>query len=315
MKLRTLSSIATAALLMITTVTHAATEETDTAQTTYHTATVGEVDVFYREAGAADGPVLVLLHGFPSSSHQFRELMPLLADEYRVIAPDLPGFGNTVAPPRGEYDYTFDNLANTIKGLTDTLELNQYSMYVFDYGAPIGFRLATANPERVTAIISQNGNVYEDGLSPGFEKIKAYWADDSQENRDALRGFLTRETTVWQYTTGTPENRLNRISPDSINHDQANLDRDAELQLDLFRSYESNVLAYPEWQAYLREHQPPVLAIWGQHDPFFIPAGAEAFKKDVPEAVVELIDAGHWPLETHLDEVATRIRTFLGELN
>ena len=312
MKFKATAAIATAASLLFATMSHAETSHT---QTTYHTETVGDVEVFYRQAGAADAPVLLLLHGFPSSSHQYRELIPLLADKYRVIAPDYPGFGNTVAPPRGEFEYTFDNLASTIQGLTDNLALEQYAMYVFDYGAPIGFRLATANPEKVTAIISQNGNAYEEGLSAGFDPVKAYWANDTQENRDALRTFLARETTVWQYTTGVPEELLNRISPDSINHDQANIDRDAEIQLDLFKSYESNVNAYPDWQAYLRKYQPPVLAIWGKHDPFFIPAGAEAFQKDTPNAVVELINTGHWALETHLDEIATRIDSFLSSVN
>lgn len=308
MKCKATAAIATAASLFFATLGYAATNQT---QTTYHTETVGDVEVFYRQAGAADAPVLLLLHGFPSSSHQYRELIPLLADKYRVIAPDYPGFGNTIAPPRDEFEYTFDNLANTIQGLTDKLALEQYAMYVFDYGAPVGFRLATANPDKVTAIISQNGNAYEEGLSAGFEPVKAYWANDTQENRDALRAFLTRETTVWQYTTGVPENLRNRISPDSINHDQANIDRDPEIQLDLFKSYESNVNAYPQWQAYLRKYQPPVLAIWGKHDPFFIPAGAEAFQKDTPNAVVRLINTGHWALETHLDEIATHIDTFL----
>lgn len=317
MKLPNLAAIATTTLLLASSLPFAALADTVSnshQQTTYHTETVGDVEVFYRQAGAPDSPVLLLLHGFPSSSHQFRELIPLLADNYRVIAPDFPGFGNTVAPPRGEFDYTFDNLAMTIKGLTEQLSLNRYAMYVFDYGAPVGFRLAVANPERIEAIITQNGNAYEEGLSAGFDKVKQYWKNKTQENRDALRGFLAKETTVWQYTHGVPEHLLNRISPDSIAHDQSNLDRDAEIQLDLFKSYESNVLAYPQWQAYLREHQPPVLAIWGKHDPFFLPAGAEAFKRDVPATVVELIDTGHWALETHLVEVAKRIKGFLGSL-
>jgi len=280
-------------------------------QTRYLTEQVGDVEVFYREAGAEDSPVLLLLHGFPSSSHQFRELMPLLADQYRVIAPDYPGFGNTVAPPRGEYDYTFDNLADTIDDFTEALELEQFAMYVFDYGAPVGFRIAAEHPERITAIITQNGNIYDEGLSPGFAPIKAYWKNDTQENRDALRGFLAKESIAWQYTMGTPEDRLHLISPDSIAHDFANVDRDAEIQLDLFKSYASNVAAYPKWQAYLSKHQPPVLALWGKNDPFFIPPGAEAFKKDVPNAMVEFIDAGHWPLETHLHEIADRIQDFL----
>ncbi len=283
-------------------------------QTRYLTQTVGDVDVFYREAGAPDAPVLLLLHGFPSSSHQYRELIPQLANQYRVIAPDYPGFGSTVAPPRGQYDYTFDNLADTIDGFTDALALDRYAMYVFDYGAPVGFRLAVNNPEKVTAIISQNGNVYEEGLSDAWGTVKAYWNEDTPENRDALRGFLKVETTQWQYTAGAPKDRLHLISPDSIAHDQSNLDRDADIQLDLFKSYATNVAAYPEWQAYLREHQPPLLALWAKNDPFFPPAGAEAFKRDVPNATVEFVDAGHFPLETHLPEITTSIRRFLGAL-
>lgn len=288
--------------------------ETRQQQTRYQTQTVGDVDVFYREAGAPDAPVLLLLHGFPSSSHQYRELIPLLADDYRVIAPDYPGFGSTTAPPRGEYEYSFDNLSKTIDGFTDALKLESYAMYVFDYGAPIGFRLATEHPERITAIISQNGNTYEEGLSDAWAPIKAFWADSSDANRDALRGLLKYETTKWQYTAGASEDRQHLISPDSAAHDQAILDRDADIQLDLFESYATNVAAYPEWQAYLKENQPPVLAIWGKNDPFFPPAGAEAFKRDVPNAVVEFVDAGHFPLETHLTEIASSIKAFLKTL-
>lgn len=279
--------------------------------TTYRTQTIGNVDVFYREAGPIDAPVILLLHGFPSSSHMFRNLMPQLAEQYRVIAPDFPGFGSTVAPPRGEYDYTFDNLAQTIDEFTVAIGLKKFAIYVFDYGAPVGFRLATAHPERITAIISQNGNAYEEGLTEGWNPIRAYWENDTQENRDALRSILTRQTTEFQYTYGAPEDRQHRISPDAINHDQAILDRDAEIQLDLFGNYKTNVAAYPQWQAYLRTHQPPVLAIWGKNDPFFGPAGAEAFKRDAPQAQVELLDAGHFTLETHSTEVAERMREFL----
>ncbi len=283
-------------------------------QTGYHTQTVGDVEVFYREAGPKDAPVILLLHGFPSSSHQFRNLIPLLADNYRVIAPDYPGFGSTVAPARGEYTYSFDQLGETMLGFTDALGLEQYSMYVFDYGAPVGFRLATANPERITAIISQNGNVYEEGLTEAWNPLRAYWKSDTQEDRDALRGVLTHETTQWQYYTGAPDARKHLVSPDAIAHDQAILDRDAEIQLDLFSSYKTNVSEYPAWQAYLKEHQPPVLAIWAKNDPFFGPAGAEAFKRDVPDVQVEFVDAGHFALETHVKEIAHSIRTFLGAL-
>lgn len=314
MKKFALPIVAAAAALSAATFPITSTADTTTMQTSYHTQTVGDVEVFYREAGAPDAPVLLLLHGFPSSSHQYRELIPLLADKYRVIAPDYPGFGNTVAPARGEYEYSFDNLAKTIGGFTDALNLDSYAMYVFDYGAPVGFRLALENPERINAIISQNGNAYKEGLSDAWAPFFALWDDSTEANRDALRGLLTVETTQWQYTTGAPEDRQHLISPDSIAHDQAILDRDAEIQLDLFESYGTNVAAYPQWQAYLKENQPPVLAIWGKNDPFFPAPGAEAFKRDVPNAIVEFVDAGHFPLETHLPEIASRIKSFLGVL-
>ncbi len=285
-----------------------------TTQTTYRTQTVNDVEVFYREAGTVDAPVLLMLHGFPSSSHQFRNVIPQLADQFRVIAPDLPGFGSTVAPARGEYDYTFDNLADTIDAFTEVLGLDRFAIFVFDYGAPVGFRIASRHPERISAVITQNGNGYEEGLTDAWAPIRAYWENDTQENRDALRALLARETTEWQYTEGVPEDRKHLVSPDPINHDQAILDRDAEIQLDLFGNYKTNVASYSEWQAYLRENQPPVLAIWGKNDPFFSPAGAEAFKKDVPNAQVELLDAGHFALETHGVEIAERIRSFLGSV-
>lgn len=305
-----------AAAVLLTTAALLANAETPnlTEQTTYHTVQVDNVDVFYRAAGAPDAPVLLLLHGFPSSSHQYRELMPMLSDKYRVISPDYPGFGNTKAPGRDAYEYTFDNLATTIEGFTEVLKLDRYALYVFDYGAPVGFRIAANNPEKVTAIITQNGNAYEEGLSNAWGPIKAYWNDGSDENRNALRQFLHVDTTTWQYYEGAPADRVHMISPDSIAHDQAILDRDAEIQLDLFKSYASNVASYPEWQQYLRENQPPVLAVWAKNDPFFAPAGAEAFKRDVPETRVEYVDAGHFPLETHAAEIARSIRNFLGDL-
>ena len=279
--------------------------------TTYHRTPVGDVEVFYRAAGSPQNPVILLLHGFPSSSHQYRNLIPALAKRYRVIAPDLPGFGSTVAPPRDRYEYSFDNLARTMEGFVESLGLERFAVYVFDYGAPVGFRLATARPERVTAIITQNGNAYEEGLTDSWAPLRSYWADPSQENRDALRGLLQRETTQWQYEHGTPAELVDKISPDAANHDQAILDRDPELQLDLFGSYRTNVEAYPSWQHYLRTHQPPVLAIWGKNDPFFGPAGAEAFQRDVPKAEVELLDAGHFALETHGEVIAERTLGFL----
>ena len=283
-------------------------------QTHYRTQTVNDVEVFYREAGNPDAPPLLLLHGFPSSSHQFRNLIPLLADDFRLIAPDLPGFGSTKAPDRGTFDYTFDNLADTIDAFTHAIGLDRFAIYVFDYGAPVGFRIAARNPERISAIISQNGNAYEEGLTKGWAPIQAYWTDPSAENRDALRALLARETTEWQYTEGAPASRKSLISPDSINHDQAILDRDPEIQLDLFGDYKSNVALYPQWQVYLRDNQPPVLAIWARNDPFFGPDGAEAFRRDVSNAQVEFLDAGHFALETHVTEVAGRIRQFLGGL-
>lgn len=280
----------------------------------YRTQAVDDVEVFYREAGLVDAPVLLLLHGFPSSSHMFRDVIAPLAEQFRVIAPDFPGFGSTVAPERGSYTYSFDQLADTVDGFTRALGLDRFAIYVFDYGAPVGFRVAAANPEKITAIISQNGNAYDEGLTDGWAQIRAYWEVPSQENRDALRQLLMREVTGWQYTHGVAEDRRHLVGPDGIAHDQAILDRDAEIQLDLFGDYKTNVALYPTWQAYLRTHKPPVLAIWGKNDPFFGPAGAEAFKRDVPDAQVVLLDAGHFALETHGVEIVDEIRRFLGAL-
>lgn len=272
---------------------------------------VDGLSFFYREAGKADAPVLLLLHGFPSSSHMFRDLIPLLADRYRVIAPDLPGFGFTDAPARADYAYTFAHLAEAVGAFTEALGLTRYGLYVFDYGAPIGFRLALAQPERISAIITQNGNAYEVGLSDGWSPIKAYWHDPSRENRAALRGFLQAETTRWQYLEGVPEPEL--VAPESYTLDQALLDRPGndEIQLDLFADYASNIALYPQFQAYFRSHQPPVLAVWGRNDPFFLPAGAIAFKTDLPRAQINLLETGHFALETHAEEIAALIRNFL----
>lgn len=278
----------------------------------YRHAAVGDVDFFYREAGPADGPVVLLLHGFPSSSHQYRDLIPILADKYRVIAPDLPGFGFTKAPERGKYAYTFDNLAKSVDGFTQALKLDRYAIYVFDYGAPVGYRLAAAHPERITAIISQNGNAYEEGLSEeGWALVRKYWNEPTQKNRDAIRPFLTADLTWYQYSEGVPDK--SQIAPEGWTLDQALLQRPGndEIQLDLFGDYKSNVALYPKFHAYFRKHQPPLLAVWGMYDPFFLPPGAEAYKRDLPKAEIEFFETGHFALETHAAEIGARIHDFL----
>jgi pimeloyl-ACP methyl ester carboxylesterase len=272
---------------------------------------VDRLNVFYREAGAKDLPAILLLHGFPSASHMFRDLIPRLADRFHVVAPDLPGFGQSDMPDRGAFNYTFDNIARVINRLTELVGLDRFAIYVFDYGAPTGFRLATRHPERITAIISQNGNAYEEGLSDGWTPIRAYWEDPSQANRDALRAFLAPETTLWQYTHGVPD--ATAVSPDGYSLDNFYLARPGadEVQLDLFGDYKSNVALYPAFKAYFRTRKPRFLAVWGKNDPFFLPAGAAAFKRDIPEAVVRFIDTGHFALETHASEIAAAIRDFL----
>ena len=274
---------------------------------------VDGLEVFYREAGPADAPVLLLLHGFPSSSHMFRDLIPKLAGEYRVIAPDLPGFGQSAMPAREAFAYTFDRLARVIDRFTEVIGLRRFALYVFDYGAPVGWRLATWHPERITALVTQNGNAYEEGLSEGWNPIQAYWRDPSARNRDALRQFLAPQTTQWQYTHGVSDTA--RVSPDGYALDNWYLSRPGadDVQLDLFLDYASNVALYPAFQAYFREHRPPLLAVWGRNDPFFLPAGAEAFKRDIPDADVRFFDTGHFALETHADEIATAIRGFLAK--
>lgn len=278
----------------------------------YRSRQIGDVEVFYREAGPVDAPVVLLLHGFPTASHMFRNLMPLLADHYRLIAPDLPGFGQTKAPPRGTFDYSFDRLAEVIEGFTEALSLDRYALYVFDYGAPVGLRLAMRHPERVSAIISQNGNAYTDGFSDQWGPWEDYWRDASDANREACRPSLSPDTIrKWQYGTGADPELL---SPDGYELDIAYMARPGaeDIQLDLIRDYRTNVALYPEFQAYFRAHRPPLLAAWGRHDPAFIPAGAKAYKRDLPEAEVHLLDAGHFALETHAGEIATLIRDFLG---
>jgi pimeloyl-ACP methyl ester carboxylesterase len=268
-------------------------------------------NIFYREAGPKDAPVLLLLHGFPSAGHMFRDLIPELWDRFRVIAPDLPGFGQSDMPGRAVFSYSFDNIAGIVDRFTEVIGLGRFAIYVFDYGAPTGFRLAMWHPERITAIISQNGNAYLEGLSDGWNPIRAYWEDASQSNRDGLRAFLTPETTIWQYTHGVPD--ASAVSPDGYSLDNFYLARPGadEVQLDLFGDYKSNVALYPEFQAYFRKHKPPLLAVWGKSDPFFLPAGAEAFKRDIPGAEVRFFDTGHFALETHANEIAAAIRDFL----
>lgn len=278
----------------------------------YQTVRVDSVDVFYREAGPVDAPVILLLHGFPTSSHMFRDLIPELSATYRVIAPDLPGFGNTIAPPRGTFDYTFDNLARIVDGFTEAVGLARYALYVFDYGAPTGFRLALAHPERVTAIVSQNGNAYLEGLSDAWGPWQTYWREPTPEHREACRESLLPETIRdWQYLTGTDNSR---VSPDGYTLDIAYLARPGaeEIQLDLILDYRSNVALYPAFQSYFRTHRPPLLAIWGRNDPAFIPPGAEAYKRDIPDADVRFLDTGHFALETHAAEIGSAMREFLG---
>jgi len=279
----------------------------------YRYADAGGVKIFYREAGRADAPTVLLLHGFPTSSHMFRNLIPLLAERYHVIAPDLPGFGFSDAPSPDKVKWTFDNLAKRIDLFTGVVGLKRYAIYVFDYGAPVGFRLALAHPERITAIISQNGNAYEEGLSEGWNPIQAYWKDPTPENRWALRAFLSPETTRWQYVHGVADESA--VAPEAYTLDTALLARPGndEIQLDLFLDYASNVALYPKFQEYFRTHQPPLLAVWGNQDPFFLPPGAEAYKRDNPRAEVQFFDTGHFALETHSREIGAAISAFLGK--
>jgi pimeloyl-ACP methyl ester carboxylesterase len=277
----------------------------------YDTAEVDGFRVFYRESRKSGAPKLLLLHGFPTAGHMFRDLIPRLADKFDLVAPDLPGFGQSDMPAREKFDYTFDNIARVIERFTEVIGFDRFAVYVFDYGAPTGFRLAVRHPERITAIISQNGNAYEEGLSEGWTPIRAYWEDASEANRKALRAFLAPETTRWQYTQGVTD--ATTVSPDGQNLDNYYLARPGadEIQLDLLGDYKSNVALYPSIQEYFRRHKPPLLAVWGKNDPFFLPAGADAFKRDLPAAIVRFLDTGHFALETHADEVARNIRDFL----
>jgi pimeloyl-ACP methyl ester carboxylesterase len=278
----------------------------------YHYATVDGIKIFYREAGPKTAPAVLLLHGFPTSSHMFRNLIPELADRYHVVAPDLPGFGFSDAPGRQQFQYTFDHLAVVIGHFTEIIGLERYAIYIFDYGAPVGLRLALAHSEQITAVISQNGNAYEEGLSQGWNPIQKYWREPTPENRAALRAFLTPEATRAQYLHGVRDESL--IAPEAWALDSARLARPGndEIQLDLFLDYASNVALYPRFQELFRTRRPPILAVWGKNDPFFLPPGAEAFKRDNPDAEVHFYDTGHFALETHHQEIAATIRNFLG---
>ncbi len=277
---------------------------------TYKMQKVGPVDVFYREAGPKDAPVILLLHGYPTTSHMFRDLIPQLATRYRVIAPDLPGFGLTKAPPRGQFDYTFANLTKTMEGFTETLGLKRYALYVFDYGAPTGFRLAALHPERVTAIVSQNGNAYAEGLSDAWSPYQAYWQNPSEATRNACRAALTPEAIRTQYVTGAD---ASRVSPDGYTLDIAYFARPGtdEIQLDLIYDYRTNVALYEAWQAYFRQHKPPMLAVWGEKDSYFLPPGAKALRRDLPETELHFYDTGHFALETHGTEIGDTMLDFL----
>jgi pimeloyl-ACP methyl ester carboxylesterase len=283
-------------------------------RTLIHRVEADGVKIFYREAGPSDAPVVLLLHGFPTSSFQFRELIPRLADRYRVIAPDLPGFGFTEIPEGCRYKYTFDALAQSISAFTDALNLKRYALYVFDYGAPTGFRLAMARPERVTAIVSQNGNAYEEGLGDAWAPIRRYWSEPTAANREAIRKALNLEGMRREYGSGIPN--PDAIAPEGYTLDAALLARpgNVDIQLDLFLDYANNVKLYPAFHEYFRKSKPPLFAIWGKYDPYFIPAGAEAFRRDIPNATVQFLDTGHFALETHVDEIAAGMKDFLVNL-
>ena len=286
-------------------------KERSSSPVTFRKANVDGVNVFYREAGPKNAQTILLLHGFPTAGHMFRDLIPQLSHQFRLVAPDLPGFGQSDMPARRAFSYTFENLAKVIDRFTEVLGLDRFAIYVFDYGAPVGFRLASRHPDRVTAIISQNGNAYEEGLSDGWNPIRTYWQEPSQVNREALRKFLAPETTLWQYTHGVAD--VTSVSPDGYSLDNFYLARHGadEIQLDLFGDYRTNVALYPTFQSYFRTHKPPFLAAWGKNDPFFLPAGAEAFKREIPGAIVRFFDTGHFALETHAAEIAAAIRDFL----
>jgi pimeloyl-ACP methyl ester carboxylesterase len=313
--LRTLATtLALVTFLSFGSQAYAAEPRISTTQVLHRTVKIDGLDIFYREAGPRDAPTVLLLHGFPTSSHMFRNLIPALADRYHVVAPDYPGFGNSSAPSVQEFDYTFDNLAKVVEKFTEQVGLKKYSLYLMDYGAPVGFRLAVRRPERVQALIVQNGNAYDEGIDNDFWKpIKAYWKDRSQEKGDGLRSLLTLDATKWQYTHGV--RNVETISPDTWGHVQPLLDRpgNQEIQLALFHSYGSNPPLYPQWQEYLRQHQPPTLVVWGQNDAIFPAAGAHPYQRDLKNVEFHLLDTGHFALEEDGAEIAALIRGFLGK--
>lgn len=281
----------------------------------YHNISVKGVNIFYREAGPEDAPVILLMHGYPTSSFMFRNLIPILSKKYHVIAPDMPGFGFSDAPAREDYAYTFDNIASTMQGFIDELALKRFAIYIFDYGAPVGLRLAVNNPDRITGIISQNGNAYEEGLLDwGHGLVQALWKNGSKENRDKVRPFFTAEGTNFQYHEGVTDKSL--VSPDGIYQDQQLMDRpgNVEKQIDLLWDYRTNIQLYPVFQKYFRDRKPPILAVWGNKDPFFAPPGAEGFKKDDPNTIVKFYDTGHFALETHCKEIGQDILEFMAKL-
>ncbi|MFS0602019.1 alpha/beta fold hydrolase [Peribacillus frigoritolerans] len=279
----------------------------------YKTVNINNINIFYREAGNTSNPTIILLHGFPSSSHMYRNLITKLMDEYHIIAPDYPGFGNSDQPGMDEFEYTFDNLAHLINDFVEKLKLEKFSIYVHDYGAPVGFRIATKHPERIQAIITQNGNAYEEGLQSAWDPIRTYWENPTEENKNNLKALLSEDFTKYQYIDGT--RNPDRISPDAWNMDQFILDRpgNKEIQLALFYDYRNNVKQYPSWQEYFRTYQPPALVAWGKNDLFFGPEGALAFQRDLKDSEVHLLNTGHFPLEEELETSANLIKQFLGE--
>ena len=281
------------------------------------TVEINGLDIFYREAGPKDATTILLLHGFPTSSHMFRNLIPALSDKFHLVAPDYPGFGHSSMPAHNQFAYTFDNYANLVDQLLDRLGVKNFVPYVFDYGAPVGFRLFNKYPERVAAIISQNGNAYNEGIAGFWDPIKAYWESGAEKEREAIRWLTTIKATKWQYENGVPADRLQFLSPDGWQHDQSLMDREgnAEIQLDLFYDYRTNIPLYPRWQEAFRQYKPPMLLAWGKNDEIFVAPGAEAFKRDLPDAEIHLLDTGHFALETHGPEIAALIKNFLGKLN